>query len=177
MGFHVHVKCKQNLRSIHTERKRTCSLIFLSFFTVRKPSCGKVMFLHLSVCRSQGGGGLPRGICIHGGSASRGGVWEGVLPPGGSAYLCIQRGRWSASGEGGVRQTPSGTRKAGGTHPPGMLSCSLKRISREGGTFGFCLMSITAFRCATALVMVAMSTASLLCRYSSNNPVAQTRGL
>ena len=38
----------------------------------------------------------------------------------------------------------------------------------------FCLRSITAFRCAAALVMVTMSTASLLCRYSSNNPVTES---
>ena len=37
-------------------------------------------------------------------------------------------------------------------------------------TFGLGLRSITALRCVAALVIVAMSTASLLCRYSSNNP-------
>ena len=63
----------------------------------------------LSVYRRMGVG-FP--ACITGDMTSI----PGSLTPGGGLPP-----RWSASG--GLGRPPSGTRKAGGTHPTGMLSC------------------------------------------------------
>ena len=86
---------------------------------------GKVIFLHLSVCSQ---GGLPRGGLHPGRSAYRG------LPLGGSASsrVCLRGsasvGRGFASRELGRPPPHSGTRKAGGTHPTGMLSCGSMQV-------------------------------------------------
>ena len=66
------------------------------------------MFLHLSV--------YPQGRRnSFGGSASRGrGCLQGVCIQGGEGGVCMQ---------GGYPPPPPRTRKAGGTHPTGMLSC------------------------------------------------------
>ena len=94
-------------------------------FNARKRSCGKVMFLHLSVC-TQGRGWLPS---MHHRSHDQGGLHpdgEGSASRGGSAshpeMICIQRGG-SASRGAGQTPRPTRTRKAGGMHPTGIFSC------------------------------------------------------
>ena len=65
------------------------------------------MFLHLSVC--SGGVGFPACITGHMTKIQGGGLYPRGLPTGG----------WAE------RPPPLGTRKAGGTHPIGMLSCHI----------------------------------------------------
>ena len=79
---------------------------------------GKVMFLHVSAILS---GGLcmslpvwlPGGLCLWSHVPFKGSLPGKSLSRGG---LCRGTGRWVS------RETP-GIRKAGGTHPTGMLSC------------------------------------------------------
>ena len=85
------------------------------------------MFLHLCVILFQGGEGVGFPACITGHmSRIQGGLHPEGLPTGGfpmkrgSAYrgraVCLQGDR--------ADPPPPGTRKAGGMHPTGMLSCS-----------------------------------------------------
>ena len=76
--------------------------------TARKRSCGKVMFLHLSVILFTGGS-LSRGVSVWG-SLSRGSLSEGVSVQG----LCL--------GGSMSRETPLYGGRAGGMHPTGMHS-------------------------------------------------------
>ena len=75
---------------------------------------GKVMLLHLSVCfmRAGVGVGFPTG-----GMSLQG---KGILHPGGRGLPT--RGKGSAFGRL-ARAPHTKTRKAGRTHPTGMLSC------------------------------------------------------
>ena len=63
--------------------------VYIPLFTVRKRSCGKVMFLHLSVILFTGEGGMWRrgcmaGVCVVGGDMhARGHAWQGA---------CVARG-------------------------------------------------------------------------------------
>ena len=84
-----------------------------AIFTVRKRSCGKVMFLHLSVILS-GGGCLPQCMLGYTHPVSRHPPWSRHPPS--------------------VKQTPPRSRHyppeqtataVDGTHPTGMHSCSL----------------------------------------------------
>ena len=70
------------------------------------------------------GGSASRGVCIRGRSACRGGA-DRVLPRGG-VYL---QGDLHLGGlSPGLGVCPTGTRKAGSTHPTGMLSCLFLQI-------------------------------------------------
>ena len=82
------------------------------FINLTQRSCGKVMFLHLSVILFMGGGSLSvPGVSVQGRvSLSRGVSVQGGLCP----------GRGSLSG-GGL--CPGGVCQRGGTHPTGMHSC------------------------------------------------------
>ena len=107
--------------------------------TTRKHSCGKVMFLHLSICSRGVGVGFPhdqnpRGSASKGsaskgsgsngsgsnGSASKGSLSKGSLSPGRSA----PKAGWG--GWGGFQT--SGTMKACGTHPTRALSCFISSV-------------------------------------------------
>ena len=119
-------------------------------FTALKRSLGKGN-VFTPVCLFTGGsahrmglstwGSASRGVCLRGGSTSGGSAYSGDLHPGGlhtwgsasrgSAYRGgVHPGR-SATGvlhlRGGHlgvgRPPPPQTRKVGGTHPTGMLSC------------------------------------------------------
>ena len=77
------------------------------FITARKRSCGKVMFLHLSVILLTGGGGS---VYLW--------VWGGLpLVPGG---LPLGRGGYTPRADTSPVEM---TIEAGGTHPTGMHSC------------------------------------------------------
>ena len=81
----------------------------VTIFTARKRSCGKVMFLQVSVILFTGVGCLVRG-------------WVGCLVPEGMPGL----GEVCSGVEGGAWWKPPRTAiAAGGTHPTGMNSCSL----------------------------------------------------
>ena len=86
-----------------------------SVITGRKRSCGKVMFLQVSVIVFTGGMHAPGGTCSWG-CLLRGGrvpAPGGCLPPGGCLVLGVPGGDpfpWTATA-------------AGGTHPTGMHSC------------------------------------------------------
>ena len=90
---------------------------------------GKVMLSQVFVCPQWGKGvclgdrypgGLPgRGSAYMGGSSWGGGRSADVSASGGSG-ICIQ---------GGLGRPP-GTRKAGGTHPTGILSCLLSALHK-----------------------------------------------
>ena len=113
-----------------SELQKKSELIGAQIFTARKRSCGKVMFLHLSVLSVHlGGGGFPAcitdhmtsirgiclqdGVCIQGKSASNGGV-VGVCIQG---EVCLLWGStcrgstWGGSASGGSasrgQNTPS----------------------------------------------------------------------
>ena len=92
-------------------------------FTVRKRSCGKVMFSHLSVSHSvhRGGDACSRGVCMAG-ACMAGGM---------CAWGVCGRGACMAGGMCGRGSACWGACVAGetataveGTHPTGMLSCS-----------------------------------------------------
>ena len=95
-------------------------------FTARKRSCGKVMFLQVSVILFTGGCLLPErgGACSRGGRVSGpgGACSQGVPAPGG---VCSQGvPALGGSGPGGVPGgDPPTVTAAGGTHPTGMHSC------------------------------------------------------
>ena len=56
------------------------------FFTARKRSCGKLIFLHLSVSDSVHGGGMRGwGTCVAGDVRGRGRAWRGR---GGEVHAC-----------------------------------------------------------------------------------------
>ena len=94
-------------------------MLILYFITARKRSCGKVMFLHVSVILFTGGCLVPGGLLL-GGACS--GEW-GCLVPGGGVP-----GPRGVPAPGGVLGgTPPQTAfAAGGTHPTGMHSCCLR---------------------------------------------------
>ena len=73
-----------------------------NIYTARKQSCGKVMFLQVSVILFTGGCLLPERVPAPG----------GVPGPGGCLVL------------GGLVEIPGTATAAGGTHPTGMHSCS-----------------------------------------------------
>ena len=79
----------------------TMSTMQVYYFTTRKRSCGKVMFLHPSVCSQRGRVGFP--ACITGQMTTEGDLppWGGGLPPGD-----LPRGRGSASGRGESADDP-----------------------------------------------------------------------
>ena len=81
-----------------------------SFLLPTKEVWGKVMFLHVSVIPSTGGGGLPP---------------EGGLPTEGER-VCLQWGGGLRTEKRGGLYRPPQTRKVGGMHPTGMLSCYSK---------------------------------------------------
>ena len=102
-------------------------------FTARKRSCGKVMFLQVSVilftggcqllgdaCSQSGGGACSQGEgCLVQGGACSG----GVSAPRGCLALGVALG---GSGPGGVPGgDPPTVTATGGTHPTGMHSCIL----------------------------------------------------
>ena len=101
-------------------------VVRITLVTARKRNCGKVMFLHLSVY-SQRGWLSSMYHRSHDQHRGRGSVSRRGLHPGGSAYreVCIQgvclQGDLYRGGVGLI--PPAGTRKAGSTHPTGMLSC------------------------------------------------------
>ena len=66
--------------------------------TARKRSCGKVIFLHLSVILFTGGGSLSGGLCQRG-SLSRGALCLGGLSPGRSLTKGVSVQGGSLSGE------------------------------------------------------------------------------
>ena len=86
-------------------------------------SCGKVMFLHLSVILFMGGGSLSRGS-LSGGLYPSGSLSRGV---------CVRRrplsrgasvqGGGSLSIDGALSGKPPKRLRAAGTHPTGMHSC------------------------------------------------------
>ena len=79
--------------------------LFLYFITTCQRSLGQGnVFSQMFVCPRGRGGGIP--ACITGHMT---GIQEGI--PTGGSYL--QMGSWT---------DPTGTRKAGGTHPTGMIS-------------------------------------------------------
>ena len=95
-------------------------------FTARKRSCGKVMFLQVSVILFTGGCLLLRECLLPGGGVSGpgGACSQGVPAPGG---VCSQGvPSLGGSGPGGVPGgDPPTVTAAGGTHPTGMHSCIL----------------------------------------------------
>ena len=113
---------------IHLVFKSTSSRIFICYeiFTTRKRSCGKVMFLHLSVILFTGGclplgpwGCLPLGpgdVCLWvPGVCTPWTHMPGQTPPGHTPHR--QTLPWADT-------TPiKVTIEAGGTHPTGMHSC------------------------------------------------------
>ena len=74
----------------------------VGIFTVRNSSCGKVMFLHLSVILFTGGSMCGRwacvaGVCVCGGVCAWGHAWQGICVAGGCAYggsMCAWQERW-----------------------------------------------------------------------------------
>ena len=60
----------------------TTSTMQVYYFSARKRSCGKVMFLHQSVCSQGGWVGFP--ACMTGQMTREGGLspWGGIPPPG-----------------------------------------------------------------------------------------------
>ena len=97
---------------------QTVPCLSYCMLTARKRSCGKVMFLHLTVILFIGGVSPPgRGVSVLGGSYSRGSLFRRVSVRGQGV---------SVQGEGiSVTETlpPHGGR-VGGTHPTGMHSCN-----------------------------------------------------
>ena len=100
-----------------------------NIFTALKRSCGKVMFLHLSVSHSIHGDvrGYGSGVCVSGSG--------GVYNPSGHTPPCHTS--WPHTSLGHTPRHPSGHtpspgptqppphygEQPGGTHPTGMLSC------------------------------------------------------
>ena len=85
----------------------------MPFFTVRKRSCRKVMFLHMSVNHS-----VHRGVCIpaciKADTPRPTACWD-TLPP--------------RSVNAGIHAPPAAT-AADGTHPTGIHSCYVKKSAR-----------------------------------------------
>ena len=81
----------------------------VGFISARKRSCGKVMFLHLSVILFMGGILCPGGVS----------VWQVSVRVEGES---LSKG-WSLSRGVSVMETPPYSGRAGGTHPTGMHSC------------------------------------------------------
>ena len=102
-----------------------------NIFTARKRSCGKVMFLHLSVILFKGGGvylsmhwtGVVPQHAMGRSRLSR----EGCLPRrgclGGNVHLSRPRGRHPQTQGQTPSPLPAMTIEAGGTHPTEMHSC------------------------------------------------------
>ena len=95
-------------------------------FTARKRSCGRVMFLHLSVSLSVHGGCLALGLgCVVMGPEGVP-LGLGVYTPWSHTPLVTPLWSHTPPGLRPRTQTPTHThygQKAGGTHPTGMLSC------------------------------------------------------
>ena len=97
--------------------------------TVRKRSCGKVMFSQACVKNSVGGGGA----CMAGGVCGRGNVWwacvaggmhgMGACVAGGCMFgrVCAWQGSMRRRGACVAGETATA---ADGTHPTGMHSCN-----------------------------------------------------
>ena len=145
--FTINVEFSTQSSHVWDKKKFSAGLSFLtnsSIFCYRPQTklrqAFKVMLLHLCVILfGRGGGGLacqhasqvtwpasrgclhPDGVCLHGGlytggSAYRGICIQGSLPAEGSAST-------GKSASGGGWEDPTGTRKAGGMYPTGILSC------------------------------------------------------
>ena len=90
--------------------------------TARKRSCGKVMFLHLSVILFTRGflsmGSLSTGVSVQGGSLSRGVSVQGL-----SVQWSVCRRESLSRGSLSGRPPTAVRLRAGITHPTGMHSC------------------------------------------------------
>ena len=119
---------------VHLNITKILNNIYLKFpeFSSYRPqrSCGKVMFLHLSMGVSvHGGGGWGRGLCLWGSLSCRVFVWGECLCPGASLSGGLYPGGLCPGGlcQGDPPPPPRATvrLRAVGMHTTGMDSCIL----------------------------------------------------
>ena len=101
----------------------------LLIITARIRSCGKVMFLQVSVILFTGEMPGPGGFLVQRGClVPRGGSWSGGLLVG-----CVCSGGGGSGPGGGMPggDSPGTATAAGGTHPTGMHSCFSRTFTEK----------------------------------------------